>query len=46
MHGGEIRESGTHAELLQQRGLYSRLYQLQYARGAAAAPALQPAAAS
>ena len=46
MHGGEIRESGTHAALLQQRGLYYRLYQLQYARGAAAAPALQPAAAS
>jgi ATP-binding cassette subfamily B protein len=45
MHGGEIRESGTHAELLRQRGLYYRLYQLQYARGAAA-PALQPAAAS
>jgi ATP-binding cassette subfamily B protein len=46
MHGGEIRESGTHAALLQQRGLYYRLYQLQYARGAAPPPALQPAAAS
>ena len=34
LHGGEIRESGTHAELLQQRGLYYRLYQLQYARAA------------
>jgi ABC-type multidrug transport system fused ATPase/permease subunit len=45
MHGGEIRESGTHAALLQQRGLYYRLYQLQYAR-VAAAPDLQPAAAS
>ena len=46
MHGGEIRESGTHAALLQQRGLYYRLYQLQYAPGAAPTPALQPAAAS
>jgi ATP-binding cassette subfamily B protein len=45
MHGGEIREQGTHAALLQQRGLYYRLYRLQYAPGAAAAP-LQPAAAS
>lgn len=33
IHGGEIREQGTHAELLQQRGLYYRLYQLQYAQG-------------
>ncbi len=32
MHGGEIRESGTHAELLQQGGVYYRLYQLQYVR--------------
>lgn len=32
MHGGQIRESGTHGELLQARGLYYRLYQLQYAR--------------
>jgi ATP-binding cassette subfamily B protein len=30
MHKGEIRESGTHQELLAQRGLYWRLYQLQY----------------
>jgi ATP-binding cassette, subfamily B, multidrug efflux pump len=46
MHGGEIRESGTHAALLQQRGLYYRLYQLQYAPGTAASPVLRPAAAS
>ena len=32
LHGGEIRESGTHASLLQRRGLYYRLYQLQYAQ--------------
>ena len=29
-HHGELRESGTHNELLAQRGLYWRLYQLQY----------------
>lgn len=46
MHGGEVREQGTHAALLQQRGLYYRLYRLQYAHGAEPAPALQPAAAS
>jgi ATP-binding cassette, subfamily B, multidrug efflux pump len=31
LHHGELRESGTHQELLAQRGLYWRLYQLQYA---------------
>ncbi len=30
MHRGQIREMGTHNELLQQRGIYYRLYQLQY----------------
>jgi len=30
MHHGELRESGTHNELLGLRGLYWRLYQLQY----------------
>ena len=30
MHRGEIRETGTHNELLQQEGIYYRLYQLQY----------------
>ena len=29
-HHGELRESGTHNELLLARGLYRRLYQLQY----------------
>jgi ATP-binding cassette, subfamily B, multidrug efflux pump len=31
MSEGRIRESGTHDELVAQRGLYWRLYQLQYA---------------
>jgi ATP-binding cassette subfamily B protein len=30
MHKGEIREMGTHQELLGRGGIYSRLYQLQY----------------
>ncbi len=30
LHHGELREIGTHNELLGQRGLYWRLYQLQY----------------
>ena len=29
-HHGELRESGSHNELLAGRGLYWRLYQLQY----------------
>jgi ATP-binding cassette subfamily B multidrug efflux pump len=30
MHKGHLRESGTHNELLAERGLYWRLYRLQY----------------
>ena len=30
LHKGEIREKGSHQQLLQQRGLYFKLYQLQY----------------
>jgi ATP-binding cassette subfamily B multidrug efflux pump len=30
MHKGRLREVGTHQELLAQRGLYYKLYQLQY----------------
>jgi ATP-binding cassette, subfamily B, multidrug efflux pump len=30
LHHGEIREQGTHQELLSERGLYWRLYKLQY----------------
>ena len=30
MHKGRLRESGTHQELLGLRGIYWKLYQLQY----------------
>jgi len=30
LHKGELRESGTHQELLAARGIYNRLYQLQF----------------
>jgi ATP-binding cassette subfamily B protein len=30
LHKGELRESGTHQELLAQHGIYHRLYQLQF----------------
>jgi ATP-binding cassette subfamily B multidrug efflux pump len=30
VHKGRIRETGTHQELLKQRGIYYRLYQIQY----------------
>ncbi|MDT8368380.1 MAG: ABC transporter ATP-binding protein [Longimicrobiales bacterium] len=33
MHRGRLREEGTHAELLDEGGLYARLHQLQFARG-------------
>src|SRR5688572_23073826 len=33
LHHGEIREQGTHQELLAERGLYWKLYKLQYADG-------------
>jgi ABC-type multidrug transport system fused ATPase/permease subunit len=31
LDGGEIREQGTHEELLHRGGLYSRLHELQFA---------------
>jgi len=38
MHRGELREQGTHEELLARRGIYARLYELQYqGQGAGAA---------
>jgi len=33
LHHGDLREQVTHQELLARRGLYWRLYQLQYADG-------------
>jgi ATP-binding cassette subfamily B protein len=42
-HKGELRESGAHQELLARRGIYYRLYQLQY-REQEAATDLRPAA--
>jgi len=35
LHKGELRESGTHQELLATRGIYHRLYQLQFESTAA-----------
>ena len=42
LHHGRIRETGTHAELLERRGIYYRLYRLQYAGGGRGAPPEQP----
>ena len=30
MHRGQVRESGSHQELISQDGLYRKLYELQY----------------
>lgn len=38
MHKGELREAGTHEELLQQKGIYWKLYQLQYKEQETGAP--------
>ncbi|MDX2191953.1 MAG: ABC transporter ATP-binding protein [Gemmatimonadales bacterium] len=35
LHHGELREAGTHAELVAREGLYARLYRLQQLAGAA-----------
>ena len=32
LHHGEVRETGSHAELMARSGIYHRLYQLQYER--------------
>jgi ATP-binding cassette subfamily B protein len=42
LHKGELREAGTHRELLARDGIYARLYRMQYAGDR---PALQRAAA-
>jgi ATP-binding cassette subfamily B multidrug efflux pump len=38
LHKGQLRESGTHQELLAKRGIYFRLFELQYKGGGAARP--------
>ncbi len=46
MHRGELREQGPHRELLARKGIYHRLYELQYReqeRAESGAPALGPA---
>ena len=40
MHKGKVREIGSHQELLAQRGIYWKLYQLQYKDQEIPAPAL------
>jgi ATP-binding cassette subfamily B protein len=35
LHKGELREQGTHQQLLAQRGIYHRLFELQFASGKA-----------
>jgi ATP-binding cassette subfamily B protein len=48
MHKGQLREMGSHQELLAHRGLYWKLYQLQYKDqevGALAAPPREPSTA-
>jgi ATP-binding cassette subfamily B multidrug efflux pump len=32
LHHGKVRETGCHAELMEKKGIYHRLYQLQYER--------------
>ena len=42
MHKAQLREMGSHQELLAQRGLYWKLYQLQYKDQEASAPLSEP----
>jgi ATP-binding cassette subfamily B protein len=47
MHKGQLREMGSHQQLLARRGLYWKLYQLQYKdqeTDAIAAPAREASA--
>jgi ABC-type transport system involved in cytochrome bd biosynthesis fused ATPase/permease subunit len=38
IHRGALRESGTHQELLAARGIYFKLFELQYATGSSTTP--------
>jgi ABC-type multidrug transport system fused ATPase/permease subunit len=45
LHHGRVREVGTHAELLALKGIYARLYELQYlgaGRARSAGPRIWP----
>ncbi len=44
LHKGQLRESGTHQELLARRGIYYKLYQLQYREQEYAAGPIEPVA--
>ena len=39
LHKGQVRESGTHQELLARQGIYRRLYELQFADARSVVPA-------
>jgi ATP-binding cassette subfamily B protein len=43
LHKGQLRESGTHQELLAARGIYHRLYQLQFQSSGSERPATSTA---
>jgi ABC-type multidrug transport system fused ATPase/permease subunit len=43
LHHGEVREIGSHAELMAKQGIYHRLYQLQYEREELQPPRVEPA---
>jgi ATP-binding cassette, subfamily B, multidrug efflux pump len=45
LHKGELREQGTHEELLARGGIYARLYELQYRRQTVAPAGEEPVAA-
>lgn len=45
LHKGELRESGTHQELLARRGIYHRLYELQFGGAGMGAGSPEPEAA-
>ena len=42
MHKAQLREMGTHQQLLAQRGIYYKLYQLQYKDQEVVVPAGTP----